>query len=260
VLIHSVVYGETGAVVSWHGKKATDTDEVQAYLRGKVLDRLRDKEDASAFAADCTALSGTGMARDTLQKLLCAERAEREPWEIGEALAECILEEEGAIWPWNKERDKRTPQASLPGADLVGFAQQGGKTLLAIGEVKTSEDIATPPGVMHGRSGMIYQLESLAHDQSKHLCILRGLRVRCRNTDYLLLWKQVMQNYLESGGKEVVLFGVLLRDTEPHQLDIKNRADDLAAKIANPCRALLTVWYLPLGIANWPIIIRGTTS
>jgi hypothetical protein len=200
------------------------------------------------------------MARETIQKLLCSERTDREPWEIGEALAECILEEEGAKWPWNKERDKRTPQASLPGADLVGFAQVNGKTLLAIGEVKTSEDATTPPNVMHGRSGMIYQLESLAHETAKHLCILKGLRVRCHNTDYLQLWKQAVQAYLGSGGKEIVLFGVLMRDTEPHPLDIKNRAIHLAGKITSPSRAHLTVWYLPVSIAKWPSIIEGTAS
>jgi len=259
-LIHSVVYGQASPVVSWHGKRATDITEVEAYLRGRVLDRLRDKEDASAFKADCLALSGTGMARDTLEKLLCSERDEREPWEIGEALAECILEDEGAKWPWNKERDKRTPQASLPGADLVGFFQQNGRTLLAIGEVKTSEDTSTPPKVMHGRTGMIYQLESLAHDTSKHLLILRGLRVRCRDTECLPLWQQAVKTYLESGGKDLILFGVLMRDTEPHHLDMKNRADDLAASLTAPSRAELTVWYWPIGITKWPIILRGGPS
>jgi hypothetical protein len=201
------------------------------------------------------------MARDTLQKLLCAERIEREPWEIGEALAECILEEEGATWPWNKERDKRTPQASLPGADLVGFVRLNGKTLLAIGEVKTSEDRSTPPNVMHGRNGMIHQLEGLAHDSSKHYCILRGLRVRCQdNATLLSLWREAVRNYLESGGKEIMLFGILMRDTEPHELDIKNRAVNLAATLNGPSRAQLTAWYVPLAIAQWPITIQGVTS
>src|SRR5205085_9272323 len=104
--------------------------ETEAYLRSRVTDRLRDAQDVSAFAADCRDLIATGMARDTLQKLLCAEPKNREPWEIGEAFAECVLEDDGAVWPWNKERDKRTPHSSLPGADLVGFARLNAKVLL----------------------------------------------------------------------------------------------------------------------------------
>src|SRR5438105_15856678 len=93
VLGHKVVFGQAGAVVHWHGKKPTDTVETEAYLRGRVTDRLRDAQDVSAFAADCRDLIATGMARATLQKLLCAEPKNREPWEIGEAFAECVLED-----------------------------------------------------------------------------------------------------------------------------------------------------------------------
>jgi hypothetical protein len=251
------VYGKTDAVVSWHGKKASDVKDVETYFRGQVLNRLRDHEAASAFAADCLALAGTGMEKENLQKLLCAERTERESWEIGEALAECILEEEGAKWPWHKERDKRTPQASLPGADLVGFAQQAGQTLLAIGEVKTSEDVNTPPNVMYGRTGMIYQLESLSQDKSKHLSILKGLHVRCQNAEYLPLWKAAVKSYLETDGKAIILFGMLMRDTAPNQLDVSGRATALAASINSPTRAELTVWYVPLPIATWLNTIQG---
>jgi hypothetical protein len=218
VITHSVVFGQAGSPISWHGKLATDANEVRAYLRGGVLDRLRDIQALNNFEDDCLDLSGTGMARDTLKMLLCSERLEREPWEIGEALAECLLGEDGASWPWNKERDKRTPQASLPGADLVGFVKADDKILLAIGEVKTSSDTSTPPNVMQGRCGMIYQLESIATDRSKHLCILRGLHHRCQNTEYYPMWQEAVTNYLNTDGKDIVLFGVLVRDTPPHPL------------------------------------------
>jgi hypothetical protein len=52
------------------------------------------------------------------------------------------------------------PKASLPGADLVGLIALGADdAVLAIGEVKTFEDVDTHPGVMSGRSGMAHQLE-----------------------------------------------------------------------------------------------------
>ena len=62
------------------------------------------------------------------------------------------------------ERDKRTPKASLPGADLVDFVSHNGETRLVLGEVKCSSDRNTPPNVMIGRHGMTKQLETLATD------------------------------------------------------------------------------------------------
>ncbi|NCC61037.1 MAG: hypothetical protein EOM12_08860 [Verrucomicrobiae bacterium] len=56
-----------------------------------------------------------------------------------EALAEAWLEKEHkVIWPWNMERDKRNANASLPGADLVGFVENGSEIRLILGEVKSS--------------------------------------------------------------------------------------------------------------------------
>ncbi len=41
-------------------------------------------------------------------------------WQVGEALAETLHEEEvNAFWPWNSARDRKTPQANLLGADLL---------------------------------------------------------------------------------------------------------------------------------------------
>ena len=37
-------------------------------------------------------------------------------------------------FPWNSDRDKRTPKASLPGADLVGFIENGDEVVLVLGE------------------------------------------------------------------------------------------------------------------------------
>ena len=37
-------------------------------------------------------------------------------------------------FPWNSDRDKRTPKASLSGADLVGFIENGDEVVLVLGE------------------------------------------------------------------------------------------------------------------------------
>lgn len=162
MLPHKVCFSGTGSCVTWKGKIVSGKRAFAAYLRDVVRKRLLDEEHSLEVEADLQALATTEMAVDTLERLLALE-PEKEDWEVGEALAECVLEEEyGVVWPWNSERDKRTPKASLPGADLIGLIKDGGKALLVLGEVKTSFDAKAPPGVMSGRSGMIHQLDNLA--------------------------------------------------------------------------------------------------
>ena len=86
-----------------------------------------------------------------MENLLRAVPGEKS-WTVGEALAECILADDETreiCWPWNFVRDRRTPRASLPGADLVGFCKEGGSVFLLFGEVKASSDKSTPPNVMN---------------------------------------------------------------------------------------------------------------
>ena len=110
------------AHVRWQGIRITNVHEFEALLAGPVRDRVTDKEITDQIKAELDALASSGMAADTLQRLLAPTHAP-EPWEVGEAIAECLLEEHfGALWPWNPQRDKRSPHASLPGADLVGFS------------------------------------------------------------------------------------------------------------------------------------------
>jgi hypothetical protein len=254
------VYSGASVPVAWDCRLIVDGNAARAYLSSRVRARLEDTADIQAFEADCLSLAPTGMARETIQKLLCS-MPDRLDWEVGEAFAECLLEDvEGATLPWNKERDKRTPKASLPGADVVGFVEVGAETLLAIGEVKTSHDAATPPNVMNGRSGVIYQLESLADDRAKHFCILRGLRHRAIQAGCHDKWQKATAKYLSSGGVDVFLFGILMRDQTPNALDVSGRASKLASLLTPSAQAQLIAWYLPDSITTWPLLVKGVTQ
>ncbi|MDP2833065.1 MAG: hypothetical protein Q8Q28_07190 [Pseudomonadota bacterium] len=121
-------------------------------MSGPVRERLDDAE--HAFEDDLRGLVTTGMASDVLADLLAAPTI-HEDWQVGEALAECLLEDiEGAVWPWNTERDKRTPKASLPGADMIGFVRLDEQVYLLLGETKSSSEANSPPNVMTGRTGI----------------------------------------------------------------------------------------------------------
>lgn len=121
-------------------------------MRQVVRPRVADS--AEGFEPDLRGLATTGMETAFVERLLKAAPVP-ESWEVGEALAECALKVDSGReihWPWNTVRDRRTPRASLPGTDLVGFCRLNGSALLVFGEVKTSSEDAAPPNVMYGGS------------------------------------------------------------------------------------------------------------
>jgi len=257
LLAYTPTYSQNDGQVIWHGKSVDERVEFNAFLSGPVRSRAFDEEQHILHEADLRALATTEMASDTITRLLASE-PDKKPWEIGEALAECFLEEErGVKFPWNTERDKRTPKASLPGADLVGLMEEGDEALLVLGEVKTSSDANNPPQVMNGREGMIHQLDNLATDISIHNCLLKWLHARCKNTGFWPLYEKAARRYLASGGRAIKLVGMLMRDTNPNELDLKNRAEHLATKVSAPTEIELDAWYLPIPIDDWPAVVQG---
>jgi hypothetical protein len=254
-------YGNTANQVNYKGRRVVDSALFKSYLSSKVLSRLSDIETTSNIETDLRALASTGMATQTLNKILSSQEHAREPWEIGEALAECILEDElGILWPWNVERDKRTPKASLPGADLVGIYNKPCGSIFLFGEVKTSHDSNSPPNVLYGRTGMIHQLDKLCSDITIHFCLIKWLYNHCKNTEIWQFYQQCVKSYLESNGKNFALFGFLMRDTEPNDLDIKNRAESFVNKITSPMSLEFQVWYLPTSSNKWWPIALGIAS
>lgn len=136
----------------WSGVAVSDEDRFESYMADRVGARVEDDEAHDPFAAELFGMATTGMATEFVESLLRSV-PEETPWAIGEALAECILADDETreiCWPWNLVRDRRTPRASLPGADLVGFCKEGEDVVLLFGEVKTSSDVRTPPQVMNG--------------------------------------------------------------------------------------------------------------
>jgi hypothetical protein len=115
LLSHINVYGDQRPTVRWAGELVDNRDNFRAYLADTVCDRLYDVDQRTRFEMDMRALATSDMAVEMLERLLGSE-PEKEPWEVGEALAECLLETElPAIWPSHTDRDKRTPKASLLG-------------------------------------------------------------------------------------------------------------------------------------------------
>lgn len=255
----SECYSGRDRQVSWTGVKMNNGDDFNRLLTSEVAARVHDQEGATEFEAHLRGLAATGFQQESLQVLLDAAPEEERDWAIGEALAEVHLtREHGINWPWNSERDKRNPLASLPGADLVGLMPDEEGAVLALGEVKCSSEAKNPPQVMSGRSGgMAHQLDTLADDLGLLNTLLRWLFPRCKGTDHEATFNLAITRLLRSGNRAVALFGVLVRDTEPNQKDLCTRGRHLAGRLHAPTSCHLTALHLPCPINQLPARING---
>ncbi|MCY3677191.1 MAG: hypothetical protein OXH66_06285 [Gemmatimonadetes bacterium] len=249
--------GSQGSAL-WHGLAVVREDRFRSYMAGRVKARVEDAEAQGQFEAELRAMATTGMTTEFVAKFLQAVPEEKS-WAIGEALSECVLADDETreiCWPWNLVRDRRTPRASLQGADLVGFCKEGDDVFLLFGEVKTSSDARTPPNVMTGSGGMEWQLKEEATRLDIQHALLKWLRARCQSAEHRALYRAAVHRYVQSFGREILLVGVLLRDTEPDERDVSARAKALAERLGEPTRIEITAWYLPVPIKDWPALLE----
>lgn len=259
--MHTTAYSNNQDATSWNGVCIADGSKFNDFMTNEVASRLHDDSGKADFTSHLNSLASTGFAQDSLQAILEAEHPEERDWAVGEALAEAWLSREhGVVWPWNMERDKRTPLASLPGADLVGFVTQDGEMRLALGEVKCSSDDNTPPNVMTGRNGMVRQLETLATDMGLLHTLIRWLQPRCRGNGAEPHFNAAIRLLLQSGNQAMTLFGVLVRDTQPDERDLRNRGLHLGGVVKAPAKCHLLAVYLPFAIASLPDHVKGGVS
>lgn len=247
----NIVYSGNERAVKWEGVVFGNRNKFQEYLREVVRPRLEDSD--SSFEKELNNLRMDGMNTTYLGRLLSSIPSHL-PWEIGEALAECLLQDDSGrevIWPWNNRRDRKTPMASLPGADLVGFCGENGKTLFLFGQVKTSSDASTPPSVMNGKKGLRNQIKELAFCVDVQRSLLEWLHARCRRQPFRDLYEDARSLYLGSGGQETFLVGILIRDTAPDERDLKAAGISLSALTDIPARIELHGWYFPVPLQEW---------
>lgn len=247
-------YQSAEGCVSWQGDCAQTDEQFNGFLQGPVAARLNDVEGSEALSEHLRGLSLTGMGQDALEAVLAAEVPETRDWAAGEALAEAVLETNyDVVLPWNTERDKRNPFASLPGADIVGFQRDGDSHRLALGEVKCSSEAKWPPQVMSGRSGgLAHQLDTLAHNLATIYQLLQWLLPRVKNTEHEVAFNAACARYFNSGRRDLALFGILVRDQEVREEDLQARGRSLAGRLQGPTRCRLISLYLPWPIAQLP--------
>ncbi len=200
----------------------------EEYLYRRVKDKFEDAEWNETLIAE--AVKMTGFSEENFVEIF-ENQEEESYWRIGEVLAECVLEDFfAARFYYNSSRDAKNLRSNLTGADLVGFCNIDNDTCFLFGEVKTSSDGNNPPNVLYGKTGMIKQLEKLKDDNKKRHQLVKWIFSKSVfiNGAFGKDCKDAMQTYIKSQHEKVYLFGVLVRDTEPNERDLKARARSLS--------------------------------
>jgi len=116
---------------------------------------------------------------------------------------------------------------------------------MAFGETKTSSDKNRPPQVWSGRSGLKKQLEGLRDSTAiKGHIVVRYLGIRANGATWNAAYMTAAGRYL-ANPTDVALFGVLVRDTTPHEDDALGRANALAKGCPSDTAIGIVVLYLP---------------
>ncbi len=219
-------------------------DESSAALDGRVAAVLFDDEGRANIEDILAGLAETDFAQDRLRRVL-KDPGEIEDWRVGEAIADAYLTDHRACsFPWPDGRDERKRGSSLPGADLVGFGNDDDGDCLAFGEVKTSSERRYPPGTMHGRTGLKRQLEDLRDNEAIRDDLVRYLGHRARLARWRARFERAAGRYLRNTS-DVRLYGVLVRDVEPHQDDLRRRVGALGNGCPEGTCIELLALYLP---------------
>lgn len=247
--------------MSWSCYRVDDAAKFKRFLLGPVRHRHDDDTATTLFEEELLQLATADVDPGYISKFLASDHIDDIEWKIGESLAEAILEADESrqvVWPWNHTRDLRSPNASLPGADLVGFSRDQDGWMFLFGEVKTSSDSACPPNVMHGKKGMAWQLVDAATSIGAHRTLIYWLRLRCSTQETREHYADAMSRLLRSEGKAIHLVGMLLRDTNnPNPNDISGPAKKLASVVCAPGCGEVCAWYFPVPIQQWRNEMRG---
>ena len=232
--------------------------ELTSALASDVLPEVQDLEGRAEIVSMFADLSLTGFETTRLNEVLSSSESPK-TWRIGEAIASVYLaSHRNCRFPWDDSRDIRKPKSSLPGADLVGFSNAGEDCRFAFGEVKTSSENAYPPQVMaYSGDGLAAQMKDLRDNALIRNRLLIYLGFRAKSSTWTDDFKSATRKYLNDP-MDVRIFGVLVRDVSPSELDLKKRVSQLSAGNCAPLKMEAVALYLPSGaIDNLPALCES---
>lgn len=245
---------------------SVDTGECRGHMQNGVKDNLIDREEWQDSLNRLNALrdeTGFTASPELLADIQALENKEIEcqQFRVGEAYTEIILEQEFSCrFHWNENRDSRNPKGNKTGADLIGFIEVEGQVLFLFGEVKTSSEVANrPPQVMTSADGIERQLRDLYNDRAKRLVLISYLKNKMRHYPAGHQFRSDFDSSHRayySGLGDYQLIGVLVRDVEPDERDLRASYQRLQGQILTPKGIKLLALYVPIAKEEWLGIIN----
>ncbi len=258
-----VIYNHSDSYKFNYSGCLLEKSEAMSLLQKDVKEKLLDEPQRKDFLADLKNLKNeTGFEKSAQLLLdiqaLANEKVNAREFEIGEVLAEVILEKDFSCkFYWNKLRDARNPKGNMTGADLVGFIQYDNEVFFLFGEVKTSSEDKSPPQVLtQKKEGMIDQLKDLYNNDKKRKDLISYLRSKIDLNENIKndFSSAIRSYYLPDNNYQ--LFGILIRDTEANENDLKTVYDTLKETILEPTGIRLLAVYMPVKKEIWLSIIN----
>lgn len=223
-----------------------DDGQVGEILAGPVKDILQDTAGNKEMQALLGSVVSTEFEQEGLRELL-AEETVLNNWRVGEAIAEAFVADRGGcVFPWPTGRDLKNPNASPAGCDLTGFQRLHDAEFpyrFAFGEIKTSAEKKSPPGVVTDLGKQLHHLRDNRNVKGA-LCRYLGHHAVRANWEYM--FQSAVKRYLRSDTTDVAVYGVLVRDIEPDTSDISGRASELAVGCPAQTHIQMYALYLPL--------------
>lgn len=242
-----IIYEVDNAPVIAKGVKYNE-EQLNEIVNGPIRDLLLDKTGTTELSDMLDGFASTEFNQEQINQLLQIE-LEPDSWRVGEALAEVyVSDNDNCTFPWSVNRDLKNPKASPAGADLTGFQKTNDKAnpfRFAFGEVKTSSDKNHPPNIVHGRRGLINQLEKLRDSYPAKQNLILYLAHHAINASWRNMFESAMKRYFKSEYTDIAIFGVLIRDVSPDKSDLLRCVSSLAKNCPVLTSIAFYALYLP---------------
>ncbi|MDR1915848.1 MAG: hypothetical protein LBQ58_04650 [Synergistaceae bacterium] len=246
-----IEYTKTKDNIYVGGYSSTDA-YCRMYFSSRVSSKIAESDGTEHLKAHLTEMLNTGFDTSTLL-LQVSESPQIKDWEVGEAFAEVVLEDEHEVmFPWETGWDKRSSKASLPGPDILGL-QSKKKPRFVFGQVKSSSEKHVPPQVVNsGRDCLREQMRQLCHSFADRQQLLEWLLLRMKGTEWEPVFNEALRRY---ANKDYWLSGILVsggrsaneKDLSSICVGIGHEADD--GEIS------LLAYYLPFERSEWPKLL-----
>ena len=228
--------------------------ECRAFMANQVSTKLIESDSAEQLRTHLTELEATGFDSSGLLTQMTEAAWQVKDWEVGEAIATTILEDEhGAMFPWETGWDKRNTKASLPGADIVGF-QNKSEPRFIFGQVKSSSESRVPPQVINSSNDCLScQMCRLAHVSTERIQLIQWLLLRVKGTSWESAFNEALERYTKDN---FLLIGMLIsggRDAKPR--DLTSICADIQCEERIGEISLLG-YYLPFRKDSWASLVH----